>query len=198
MDGVVGHLTIDPYVPFSYYALYLQLTLLVSIGCRRCPLTKSSRCVASLLCQWPLTFIIVAPNSCLLPLSSLWRVQHQDCCHTAWLTRHHVRVHQLLSSPWKTQTHLLDPSIHIAQGVSRPVGRKSTQWLSTFARVQLRLPPSSRITSWCRRRGGRADAFPVQSPARDGRLGLCGVGVSHYKAEPPIGEFLAYPLVFDR
>ena len=74
VDRVVGHLNIDPYVAFSYYALYLQLTLLISIECRRCPLTKSSRCVASLLCQWPSTFIIVAPNSVLLlPLSSVAR-----------------------------------------------------------------------------------------------------------------------------
>ncbi|KAM5532446.1 hypothetical protein V8D89_013862 [Ganoderma adspersum] len=96
----------------------------------------------------------------------------------------------LLGTPLSTLRYrrcpLTIPSItHFAQGVSRPVDHKSTSWLSTFARVTLRLPPSSRITSLCRRRGGRTNAFPIQSPVGDRRLGLCGVGVSHCKAESP-------------
>ncbi|KAM5537450.1 hypothetical protein V8D89_008969 [Ganoderma adspersum] len=46
------------------------------------------------------------------------------------------------------------PRTHPAQGVSRP-------WPSTFAHVPLRLPPSSRITSLCRRRGHILTQVPV-------------------------------------
>ncbi|PIL26003.1 hypothetical protein GSI_11757 [Ganoderma sinense ZZ0214-1] len=105
-----------------------------------------------------------SPNFSVLPPSlSLLRDVFNTGRHIAWLTEHHPP----------------------AQGVSRSVDRKPTWWLSTFALAPLRLPPSSRITSLCRRRGGRANAFPIQSPVRDGRLGLRGVGVSHCKAEPP-------------
>ncbi|KAM5537442.1 hypothetical protein V8D89_008961 [Ganoderma adspersum] len=113
------------------------------------------------------------------PFSILCGGFNKDGRHIAWLTHHH--------------THLV--SSHPAQGVSRPVDRKPTPWLSTFAHVPLRLPPSSRITSRCRRRGGRVNAFPVQSPVGDGRFGLCGVGVSHCKAEPPTSECLRTSLV---
>ncbi|PIL26045.1 hypothetical protein GSI_11799 [Ganoderma sinense ZZ0214-1] len=105
-----------------------------------------------------------SPNYLVLPpFLSLLRDAFNTGRHMAWLTEHRPP----------------------AQGVSRPVDRKPTWWPSTFAHVALRLPPSPRITSSCRRKGGRANAFPIQSPVGDGRLGLCGVGASHCKAEPP-------------
>ena len=197
VDEVPGHLAIDLYVALPYSAFGLQLTLFTSLG-RRSPLTKSSRYAASFPSR-PIVAHHRSPKQFSPPFSLL-----SVTCPTSGLLSCSIAdptprtFNSLLSSLQKRSTHLLNSSTHPTQGVSRPVGRKSTQWQSTFARVLLRLLPSSRITSWCRRRGGRADAFPVQSPVGDGRLGLCGVGVSHCKAEPPIGEFLAYAVVFDR
>ena len=187
MDGVAGYLAIDLYVALPYSAFGLQLTLFTSLG-RRSPLTKSSRYAASFPSR-PIVTHHRSPEQFPPPFSLL-----SVTCPTSGLLSCSMAdptpgtFNSLRSPLQKRSTRLLNSSTHPTQGVSRPVGRKSTQWPSTLARVQLRLPPSSRITSWCWRRGGRADAFPVQSPVGDGRLGLCGVGVSHCKAEPPISE----------
>ena len=115
--------------------------------------------------------------------------------HLVWLTHYHVRP---VSSEFdaKIQTRRLDPSTRIAQGISCPSVVSPSGGRRRSRRVPLKLLPSSRITSSCRRRGGRANPFPVQSPVRDGRLGLCGVGVSHCKAEPPTSERLRRSFVF--
>ncbi|TBU36553.1 hypothetical protein BD309DRAFT_718144 [Dichomitus squalens] len=70
------------------------------------------------------------------------------------------------------------------RGVSRPVDGQPTCWHSTFA------PHPTRARHPCRKtltagEGRRANAFPVKSSVKDGRLGLCGVDASHCKAEPP-------------
>ena len=176
MDEVAGHLAIDLYVALPYSAFGLQLTLFTSLGCRRCPLTKSSRYAAS----FP-PVRVVAHHRSPEQVSPAFSLLSGTCptpgllsCSMADPTPR--TFNSLLSSLQKRSTHLLNSSTHPTQGVSRPVGRKSTQWLSTFAHAPLRLSPSLRITSLCQRRGGRVNAFPVQSPVGDGRLGLCGVG----------------------
>ncbi|KAM5536644.1 hypothetical protein V8D89_009739 [Ganoderma adspersum] len=78
-------------------------------------------------------------------------------------------------TPKATWTGFLDTSLSTHSGVG---GIHSPIVLPTLHKV-------SAAPSICRRRGGRANAFPIQSPVGDGRLGLCGVGASHCKAEPP-------------
>ncbi|KAM5540631.1 hypothetical protein V8D89_005662 [Ganoderma adspersum] len=106
--------------------------------------------------------VIISPS--FSSFSSLWRVQRRD----------------------GTSRSMADPPPPIPYKVSaapsiisppRSGSRRSR-------RVLLGLPPSPRITSQCRRRGGRANALPIQSPVGDRRLGLCGVDASHCKAEP--------------
>ena len=75
-------------------------------------------------------------------LSSLWPVQYQNVASHSKADPPSCTSTQWSSSLHKTKAHPPDSSTH-PEGVSRPIGRKSTLWLSTFARVPLRLPPSS-------------------------------------------------------
>ena len=115
--------------------------------------------------------------------------------HLVWLTHYHVRSFDVRVHCEGLRLTSRPQHAHCTR-CQLPVDRKPIWWPSTFVTRPAQAPTLVANHFMSRRRGGRVNAFPIQSPVRDGRLGLCGVGVSHCKVEPPTSERLRRSFVF--